>query len=101
MCGVSSQTWHAQKVVSIIKSDKAKTELYCEINNLGEQIGEADQKNDYLNAQALSRQVTELEKKLGPEYSALVNDLNNIDPNSLEGQEIDSILAPLDDSCAD
>jgi len=33
----------AQKVVSIIKSDKAKTELYCEINNLGEQIGEADQ----------------------------------------------------------
>jgi hypothetical protein len=91
----------AQKVVSIIKSDKAKTELYCEINNLGEQIGEADQKNDYLNAQALSRQVTELEKKLGPEYSALVNELNNIDPNSLEGQEIDSILAPLDDSCAD
>jgi len=52
-------------------------------------------------AEALSQQVTELEKKLGPEYIALVNDLNNVDPNSPEGREIDSILAPLDDSCED
>ena len=89
----------AQKVVSIIKSDKAKTQVYCEINDLGEQIGEADQKMDDNKAEALSRQVTELEKKLGPEYFALVNDLNNVDPNSPEGREIDSILAPLDDSC--
>jgi hypothetical protein len=89
----------AQKVVSIIKSDKAKTQVYCEINDLGEQIGEADQKMDDNKAEALSRQVTELEKKLGPEYFALVNDLNNVDPNSPQGREIDSILAPLDDSC--
>jgi hypothetical protein len=89
----------AQKVVSIIKDDKAKTQVYCEINDLGEQIGEADQKMNDNKAEALSRQVTELEKKLGPEYFALVNDLNNVDPNSPEGREIDSILAPLDDSC--
>jgi len=68
---------------------------------LGEQIGEADQKKDDKNAEALSQQVTELEKKLGPEYLALVNNLNNMDPNSPEGREIDSILAPLDDSCED
>jgi hypothetical protein len=30
-----------------------------------------------------------------------VNDLNNIDPNSPEVREIDSILAPLDASCPD
>ena len=89
----------AQKVVSIIRADKAKTQVYCEINDLGEQIGEADQKREDIKVEALSRQVTELEKKLGPEYSALVNDLNNVDPNSLEGREINSILAPLDDSC--
>ena len=91
----------AQKVVSIIKGDKAKTQVYCEINDLGEQIGEADQKKDDKNAEALSQQVTELEKKLGPEYLALVNNLNNVDPNSPEGREIDSILAPLDDFCED
>jgi hypothetical protein len=89
----------AQRLVSIIKGDKAKTQVYCEINDLGEQIGEADQSMDDNKAEALSRRVTELEKKLGPEYFALVNDLNNIDPNSPEGRKIDSILAPLDDSC--
>jgi hypothetical protein len=85
----------AQNVVSIIKGDKAKTDVYCQINDLGEQIDGADQKK----AEALSQQVIELEKKLGPEYSVLVNDLKNVDPNSPEGRDIDSILAPLDDSC--
>jgi hypothetical protein len=89
----------AQRVVSIIKGDKVKTQVYCEISDLGEQIGEADQRMDDNKAEALSRQVTELEKKLGPEYFALVNGLNNVDANSPEGQEIESILAPLDDSC--
>ena len=85
----------AQNVVSIIKGDKAKTDVYCQINDLGEQIDGADQKK----AEALSQQVIELEKKLGPEYSVLVNDLKNVDPNSPEGRDIDSILAPLDNSC--
>jgi hypothetical protein len=91
----------AQRVVSIIQNDKAKTQVYCEINDLGEQIGvigEADQRMDDNKAEALSRQVTELEKRLGPEYFALANDLNNVDPNSPEGRDIESILAPLDDS---
>ena len=53
----------AQRVVRIIKGDKAKTQVYCEINDLGEQIGEADQKQDDNKAEALSRQVTELGEK--------------------------------------
>jgi hypothetical protein len=89
----------AQKVVNIIKGDRAKTQVYCEINDLGEQIGEADQKKDYNKAKALSRQVIELEKKLGPEYFALMNDLNNVDLNSPDDRESDSILASLDQSC--
>ena len=87
-----------QRVVSIIQSDKAKTQVYCEINDLGEQIGEADQRMDDNKAEALSRQVTELEKRLGPEYFALMNDLNNVDL-STDDREIDSILASLDQSC--
>jgi hypothetical protein len=42
-----------------------------------------------------------LEKKLGPEYAALVNSLKGVDPYSPEGAEISSILEPLDDSCPD
>ena len=35
----------------------------CEINALGEQIGQADQKKDDKQAEALSQQVIELEKR--------------------------------------
>jgi len=36
-----------QKVVSIIKGDKAKTQAYCQINHLDDQIGEAEQQKDH------------------------------------------------------
>jgi hypothetical protein len=91
----------AQKVVSMIQGDKTKARVYCQINALDEQIGEADRKNEEKKAEALSKQVTELEKKLGPEYFALVLDLNHVNPNSPVGQEIDSMLASLDDSCVE
>jgi hypothetical protein len=91
----------AQKVVSIIGGDKAKTQTYCQINALGGQIGEANEDQDNKKAEALSRKVSELEKKLGPEYVALVDGLKNVDPNSSEGAEISSILETLDETCPD
>ena len=89
----------AQKVVSMIQGDKSKTRVYCQINALDEQISEADRKRDEKKAEALSKRLTELEKKLGPEYFALELDLNHVNPNSPVGREIDSMLASLDDSC--
>jgi hypothetical protein len=91
----------AQKVVGIIRGDKAKTEAYCQINELAEQIGESQQNKDSKKVEALSRQVMELEIKLGPDYLTLVNGLRDVDPNSPQAKEIDSILAPLDNSCED
>jgi hypothetical protein len=72
----------AQKVVSIIKADKAKAQAYCQIDKLAEQIGKTDQEKDSKKAEALSRQVFELEIKLGPDYITLVSGLKDIDPNS-------------------
>jgi hypothetical protein len=89
----------AQKVVSMIQGDKSKTRVYCQINALDEQISEADRKSDEKKTEALSKRLTELEKKLGPEYFALELDLNHVNPNSPVGREIDSMLASLDDSC--
>ena len=89
----------AQKVVSIIKGDKAKTEAYCQINDLGDQIGEADQQKDRKKAEALVERMNELEKQLGPEYLALVEATQDVDPNSKEAQEVESIFGKLDESC--
>src|ERR1700739_3851422 len=71
----------AQKVDSMIQGEKTKARVYFQINALDEQIGEADRKNDKKKAEALSKRVTELEKKLGPEYFALELDLNQVNPN--------------------
>jgi len=72
----------AQKVVTIISGDKAKTQTYCEIMKLGEQIGQAYEKNDKKMVAELSQKFETLEKALGPEYAALLDGLQYIDPQN-------------------
>jgi hypothetical protein len=40
-----------------------------------------------------------LAQKLGPEYAALMTGLDQLDPTSKEGQEIDNVLDGLDKLC--
>src|SRR5262245_45196838 len=44
----------------------------------------------------LSKKLGELEPKLGPEYAALMDGLQDVDPETEEGQEIESELEALD-----
>src|SRR5215472_14315225 len=80
----------AQKVVTIISGDKAKTQTYCDMVKLGEQIEQANDKKDNKSVEELSKKMGELGPKLGPEYAALMDGLEDIDPESEEGQEIES-----------
>jgi hypothetical protein len=91
----------AQKVVSIIRGDKVKNQTYCHIVELTDELDEMDEQKNRKEADELSQKIGELEKTLGPEYLALANGLKNIDPKSQEGQEIDSTLASLDQTCED
>ena len=90
----------AQKVVKIISTDKAKTQTYCDIAKLGDQIEQADQKKDTKKADELSAKMDEMGKKLGPEYIALMNGLQDMDPNSKDGQDIGATIEALDKLCA-
>jgi|SRR6476646_7446945 peptidoglycan hydrolase CwlO-like protein len=90
----------AQKVVKIISSDKAKTQTYCDMGKVGDQIEEAEQKKDMKKIDELNQKIEELATKLGPEYVALMGGLQDIDPNSKDGQEIGSTLDALDKLCA-
>ena len=89
----------AQKVISIIRGDKGKTQAYCQINNLGGEITEAAHDKDEQKADALAQKINDLEKKLGSEYLALFNALNNADQNSKDFQDILSMFDTLDESC--
>ena len=89
----------AQKVVKTISADKAKTQTYCDIGKLGDQIQEADKKNDMKKIDELNSKMGELATKLGPDYVALIGGLDDIDPDSKEAHEIGSALASLDKLC--
>jgi len=89
----------AQNVFKMISGDKLKTQTYCQIFDLGNQLEQADRQQDAKTAGELSQKMGDLEKNLGPEYTALVDGLQDVDPNSPDGQEISSIAEKLDDLC--
>src|ERR1700741_822321 len=86
----------AQKVVTIIRGDKAKTQAYCQINSLGGEVDMAVQAKDEQKADALTKKINELEKQLGPEYLALFDALNDADQDSKDFQDILSMFDSLD-----
>jgi hypothetical protein len=88
-----------QKVVQIISGDKAKLQSYCDSKKLYDQMGAAYQKKDSKTADALGKQADALVGKLGPEYSKMMDGLEQVDPNSSEGKEFTSVLAGLDNLC--
>jgi flagellar motility protein MotE (MotC chaperone) len=88
----------AQRVVSIISRDKAKSQIYCEVTDLGQQI---DQEKDRKKAEALVEKMNELEKQLGPEYLDLLKTSKDVDPNSKDGEDIISMFDELDEACPD
>jgi ABC-type transporter Mla subunit MlaD len=89
----------AQKVISTIRGDKAKTQAYCQLDSISEQIDQATEADDTKKVGALSQQAEELEKKLGPEYRALFDALNDADPNSQDAKGILSMFDTLAESC--
>jgi hypothetical protein len=89
-----------QKVVAMISADKAKVQIYCAMSKLGEQMEQADQKKDTKTADTLSKQMDDMSQKLGPQYVAMMDGLQDVDPNSKDGQEIGTVLEALDKQCA-
>jgi hypothetical protein len=89
----------AQRVVRIISGDRAKTQTYCQVLDLSDELDQVDRHQDRKKAEDLSQKVDELQKELGPEYLALLEATKDVDPNSRDGQEIMSIFDKLDSSC--
>jgi hypothetical protein len=90
----------AQRVVQMISADKAKTQAYCDMTKIGDQMEQAQQKHDEKTADALAQKADELAAKLGPEWDALMNGLQDVDETSKEGQAIAATMQALDKLCA-
>jgi len=88
----------ARNAVGIIGGDKAKTQTYCRVVDLGRQLNQAVGEKDQKKARALSQEIIQLRKQL-PEFVALGNIVKHVDLNSPDGREIASIIRSLNQSC--
>jgi ABC-type transporter MlaC component len=88
-----------QKVFKVISSDKAKLQTFCDIAKLGDEMEKANEKRDSKKFEELSLKEDELVKKLGAEYATLIDGIQNVDPQTEDGQEISSTIQALDKLC--
>ena len=75
-------------------------ETYCAVGKLSDQIEDANEKKDSQTADDLTRKMKELEERLGPDYVSFMKGLQNIDPDSDDGVEIEATLRALNRPCA-
>ena len=59
----------AQKVASIIKGDKAKTQTYCQVLDLSDELDQINQHQDPKKAEDLAQKIDDLQKNLTPNIS--------------------------------
>jgi hypothetical protein len=89
----------AQKVVQTIRNDKAKLQAYCELGKLQDQMEKAEEGNDTKAVDALVAKADALAQQIGPEYLRIVEGLEEVDPNSAEGQKFADVFNTLHEKC--
>lgn len=89
-----------QKVVQTVSADKAKTQAYCALAKLEDQMVALDPQKDEKKLDALSSQADALAGKIGPEYVRLMQGLDQIEENSPEAKDFSQMLSQLDKLCS-
>jgi hypothetical protein len=90
-----------QRVVQIVSGNKTKTQQYCDLGKLNQQMALADQKKDAKTLEALGKQADDLAQKIGPEFVTFIDALDQADDNTSEGKELIAAVETLDKLCPD
>ena len=88
-----------QRVSKMIGADKAKTQVYCEMAKLDEEIAKAEDAKDTKKAEELSKKSDEMAQKLGPEYTKLMAGLEQVNPESAEGKKLAAAFEQFEKLC--
>jgi hypothetical protein len=81
----------AQKVVTIISSDSAKIQTYCDIKKLAKQVDQAYEKKGDKMADELSQKIDAMVETFGPEYATLIRGLQD---NRLGAEFMSAVASP-------
>ena len=87
------------KVVRAVSSNKVKTQQYCELGKINQQLALADQKNDSKALERLGQQADDLAEKIGPEFVKFMDALDQADDQSSEGKDLFAAVETLDKLC--
>ena len=82
-----------------ISSDKTKLQAYCDLGKLQDQMEKAEEGNDTAAVNALVAKADALAQQIGPEYLGIVEGLEEVDPNSAEGQKFAAVFNTLHEKC--
>jgi hypothetical protein len=88
----------AQKVVQTI-SNIRQLQVYCEMGKLEDQMAKAGEANDTRAVEALLAKSDALAQQIGPEYSRIVEGLEEVDPSSAEGPKFAAVFNTLHEKC--
>ena len=69
-------TAEIQKVIQIVSSDKTKTQQYCELGKINQQMAQAQEKRDNSTLDRLGEQADQLAEKIGPEFVKFIDALD-------------------------
>jgi hypothetical protein len=86
-------------LVQMINSNKAKLKIYCELDQLDEQLKEAERQKDREMLEALNVKADNLERQISPDYTKVMDSLELIDPNSAEGKQFAALIGTLTKQC--
>jgi hypothetical protein len=89
-----------QKVVQMVSSDKTKTQRYCELGKVNQQLAQADEKHDAKAVEALGKRADDLAQKIGPDFVKLMDALDEVDENSAQGKDLIAAVETLDRLCS-
>ena len=81
-----------RKLFQMISSNKAKLKAFCDANQLEQQMEEAERQKDSQALEALNAKADALES---PEYTKVMDGLEEVDPNSAEGKQFATVINTL------
>jgi hypothetical protein len=88
-----------EKVIQIVSGSKEKTQQYCDLGKINQQMAQADQKNDTKALEALDKRADELEEKIGPEFVKFMDALDQADDSSAQDKDLIAAVETLDKLC--